>query len=224
MGRKAKELVHFRCKGKAIPLQAWTGPNGSRRLRLPDFESRHTKVVRLSPLRTGCLYPQEIFVVLISVRGWVDLRAIVRPEGLCQWKIPVTPSGIEPATFRLVAQCLNKLRHCVPAFQGQGIFISSQVFSLTLWPTQLLTELLQGEIMLGIKLSLHENDLSPPNLLQGLSKEVRVYVHIPICFNGFALEQTYLYMSLATHSSRFSAVNIPSVLSQCPVIFSCTEM
>ena len=24
-------------KGKAIPLQAWTGPEGSRRLRLPDF-------------------------------------------------------------------------------------------------------------------------------------------------------------------------------------------
>jgi len=26
-------------KGKTIPLQAWTGPEGSRRLRLPDFET-----------------------------------------------------------------------------------------------------------------------------------------------------------------------------------------
>jgi len=26
-------------KGKAIPLQAWTGPEGSRRLRLPDFRT-----------------------------------------------------------------------------------------------------------------------------------------------------------------------------------------
>jgi hypothetical protein len=28
-----------RDKGKAIPLQAWTGPEGSRRLRLPDFKT-----------------------------------------------------------------------------------------------------------------------------------------------------------------------------------------
>jgi len=29
-------------KGKAIPLQAWTGPEGSRRLRLPDFKAIST--------------------------------------------------------------------------------------------------------------------------------------------------------------------------------------
>jgi hypothetical protein len=31
----------------------------------------------------------------------------VRPEGLIQCNIPVTPSGIEPATFRLVAQLVE---------------------------------------------------------------------------------------------------------------------
>jgi len=31
--------VFVNIKGKAIPLQAWTGPEGSRRLRLPDFKT-----------------------------------------------------------------------------------------------------------------------------------------------------------------------------------------
>jgi hypothetical protein len=38
----------------------------------------------------------------------------VQLEGLGQLKNPMTSSAIEPETFRIVAQCLNKLHYGVP--------------------------------------------------------------------------------------------------------------
>jgi len=96
-------------------------------------DNRHMKVVRLSALCTGCLpppSPQEIFLVRISVKGWDDPRAVVRPERFGQWKIPPTPSGIEPTTFRLVAQCLDQMRHRVPPNITTKQFMSLVIFGL----------------------------------------------------------------------------------------------
>ena len=56
-------------KGKAAPLQARRGPDGSRKLKFPDFVTTAQDVGRVSALRTGRIYPQEILLVLISVRG-----------------------------------------------------------------------------------------------------------------------------------------------------------
>jgi len=72
------------CKGKAVPLQAWTGPEGSRKLRFPDFVTRAQDEGRVVSLMHRPAFPpppQEILLVLISVRGWVDPRAMVRSEG-----------------------------------------------------------------------------------------------------------------------------------------------
>ena len=55
---------------KAILIQSWTGPEGSRRFRLPIFhDNQHMKVERLSVLRNGPPYPPGINPGAISVTG-----------------------------------------------------------------------------------------------------------------------------------------------------------
>jgi hypothetical protein len=59
--------------------------------------------VKLTALRAGHPLSLGRFLVLFSVRVCVDPRTIVRLKGLGQLKNRMTSSGIEPATFLLVA-------------------------------------------------------------------------------------------------------------------------
>jgi len=100
-------------KGKAVPLQAWTGPEGSRKLRLPDFVTTAQdggKVVSLThrPLFTPRKYSWYSFLLEAeSTPGpWCDRKDFML------MKNPLTPAGIEPATFQFVVQHLN---HCATA-------------------------------------------------------------------------------------------------------------
>ena len=96
----------------SIPVYVQIGHKGSRMLRRLEFsDHRHMNVVRVSALSTGRIYPPGKILVLISVRGWVDPRAAVRPEGLRDWKSQIPYWELKPQTL---AQCLNQLRYRLP--------------------------------------------------------------------------------------------------------------
>jgi len=61
--------IGLHVKGKAVPLQARKCPEGSRKLKFPDFVTKAQNGGRLSVLRTGRFIPQEKILVLTSVRG-----------------------------------------------------------------------------------------------------------------------------------------------------------
>jgi len=69
-------------KGKAVPLQAWSGPEGSRKLRFPDFMTTaqdRGKVVRLTHRQP--LPPRKCYWYSFLLEAESNPSAIVRSEG-----------------------------------------------------------------------------------------------------------------------------------------------
>jgi hypothetical protein len=56
-------------KGKAVLLQAWSGSESCRKLRFPDFMTTAQDGGKVVSITHRPIYPQDIHLVLISVRG-----------------------------------------------------------------------------------------------------------------------------------------------------------
>jgi len=99
--------LHKNVKGKEIPVQTYYRACGFQKVEVPRFlDNRHKKLVRLSALHIGRLYPLRNAPGTCFCLGAESTPgARVRPEGPRQ-----NSSDTKPATFRLIVQCLNQMR------------------------------------------------------------------------------------------------------------------
>ena len=101
--------------GTAVPLQAWTGPEGSSRLRPPDIKTIGTwRWQGCQPYAPAAFIPQEIILVLMSFRGWVDPRAIVRPGRITSTKNSQYSIGNRTRDHPACSAVSQQLRYRVP--------------------------------------------------------------------------------------------------------------
>ena len=113
-------------KGKANPEQALRIPAGSGSQILRPSAPESSKVISPTP---GPFLPYEIFLYSFPLAAERTPRSQCGRKDYVNIKFLETQSWIEPDTFRLLAQCLNQLRHRVSHFPALVCWIPKTVVS-----------------------------------------------------------------------------------------------
>jgi len=95
-------------KVKVIPRHPEVAQGGSGYVKTSDFlDVRHYKGGRSSEIRTGRLYPRRNPWNSLSEAESTSEHMVL--SGVPRKNSPMTPTGIDPGTVRLVAQRVRKL-------------------------------------------------------------------------------------------------------------------
>jgi hypothetical protein len=97
--RDSKEKHSMGRPGQALSVAVGWGFHISR-------QSANEGCKHVSPTRRPPSVPRRYPWYSFMLEGWVNPIALVRPEGLRQWKMSMKPSEIEPADFRLASAVL----------------------------------------------------------------------------------------------------------------------
>ena len=115
--------------GKSVPLQAWSGPDGTRKLRFPDFMTTAQEGGKVFGLTHRPHLPPG------KSPGTHFYYRMIRPQGHSTIG-RIMSYGIEPATLRFVAQHLNHCATAVPA-------LWSRSFNLNIYYTKFVLQKVQ---------------------------------------------------------------------------------
>jgi hypothetical protein len=109
--------VNYPCNRQWRPIGLWD-------IKTPTFSRQSTHRWRqgCQPLVPAALYSTGIFLVLISVKGRVNPRAIVLLEGLCQLKNSMTPLWLNPQLSSLWHSASTNYATTCPLIYGYWLF------------------------------------------------------------------------------------------------------